>query len=98
MELKIDLKPLTTQDIEETWNKIKGIYLETAENILGFKGGKKKRIGCQKKHGQKFKNGRMPRLYNKIPRITKTVRSSEELRVRSFEGVRVSFESEFWER
>jgi hypothetical protein len=25
------------EDVEETWNKIKGIYLETAENILGFK-------------------------------------------------------------
>jgi hypothetical protein len=30
------------EDIEETWNKIKGIYLETAENILGFRQLKKK--------------------------------------------------------
>jgi hypothetical protein len=30
------------EDIEETWNKIKGIYLETAENILGFRQIKKK--------------------------------------------------------
>jgi hypothetical protein len=25
------------KDIEEIWNKIKGIYLDTAENILGFR-------------------------------------------------------------
>jgi predicted nucleotidyltransferase len=25
------------KDTEEAWNKIKGIYLETAENILGFR-------------------------------------------------------------
>jgi hypothetical protein len=25
------------EDTEETWSKIKGIYLETAENILGFR-------------------------------------------------------------
>jgi endonuclease III-like uncharacterized protein len=25
------------EDVKETWNKIKGIYVETAENILGFR-------------------------------------------------------------
>jgi endonuclease III-like uncharacterized protein len=25
------------EDIEETWSKIKGIYLETAENILFYR-------------------------------------------------------------
>jgi hypothetical protein len=36
------------EDIEETWNKIKGIYLENAENILGLEK-QRKRVGYQKK-------------------------------------------------
>jgi hypothetical protein len=40
MELRKRFKALNhsdDEDIEETWDKIKGIYLETAENILDFR-------------------------------------------------------------
>jgi hypothetical protein len=51
------LKHSDYEDVVETWNKIKGVYLETAKNILGFRGIKK--IRSQKKHGQNFKNGKI---------------------------------------
>jgi endonuclease III-like uncharacterized protein len=44
------------EDTEATCYKIKGIYLETAENILAFREMKQKRLDVRKKHGQKFRN------------------------------------------
>jgi hypothetical protein len=51
MDLRYRFEALNHSDVdtEETWNKIQGIYLETAENILGFREIKKE-TGYQKKH------------------------------------------------